>query len=872
MSLRWKRQTSEENMTANRTQNTALDHRLILELKIDASGEVTRKQSKLGRKDTLEGKLLAQVYPGIQVARVSVPHELTPFEQCVVENRMAKLIYGGVEYKLAGASGSAKDGKFYFVDQAHAKQIAERFQHWPEAAIVYFAILVSDCKLMVEEPDLRIVVVQDHVLGTNDCRGWVRESLYRKLKIGTNRFCQFRLAFDTREPKQAKGALKAVSDRVADRLGVDVILPESSCKPALKGGVRFLPQLGTSGRMYSGPAILGIKELSRASEFGSSYTLVEHASEEALQFEVMLRAIERVRKVRKAWDESDYEALFEVIGKSEVATIDEDVSFDLDALEQGSNSVSEGWEPAEAVLLADRSGTSIKFPYVANQLNRKLARWAFRTCTGGDLKLPSFALADDGVLIEYRGKILSASDWIPQDTSITSLTAEKGLCIRYPIRMQEDLLPVRHLNNDELISALILALGLPDLDESLVAYILERQLRMEGTYILHSETAKKNGGDFDFDTICVMPSDQFPKFIAGRVAYGEQFQQEKTKHEKAKSPWWNVYLVAMKARGNRIGSITDLKTSCLAAGRPDLAYKLVEQLQNALDSLKHKVEIKESVVSDIRKEVAPAPWLRYKRERRISDLPTYLEVADTDKVGRLYNVLRKELGFLPGELDGSFAEKMAIEDFRGLFSGEIVKKEMFEECQLVNSIYADIASRIVQREEELKLQLKNAQAQWEAVRKSEDKEQKKSAVLARNKAQAALWEHEQEAKDQFSSLHLFVHYWAQGKEENRRAWAQAMNTIVTGGTGSGAVLFQSFPQEVVDTFAEVTGGQRVRVRLPKTINGYVWFDSEQRAWLVERIVNPEGPDGEKKVFLFQYTGKRTLIFENTSIPASLENS
>jgi hypothetical protein len=859
-------------MTANRTQNTALDNQLILELKIDASGEVTRKQSKLGRKDTLEGKLLAQIYPGIQVARVSVPHELTPYEQSVVENRMAKLVYGGVEYKLAGASGSAKDGKFYFVDQAHAKQIAERFQHWPEAAIVYFAILVSDCKLMVEEPDLNIVVVKDHDLGTNDCRGWVRESLYRKLKIGTNRFCQFRLAFDTREPKQAKGALKAMSDRVADRLGVDVILPDSACKPSLKGGVRFLPKLGISGRMYTGPAILGIKDLSRVSEFGSSYTLIEHASDEALQFEIMLRAIERIRKVRKAWDENDYESLFEVIGKSEVATFDEDASFDPDALEQESSPVSEGVDPAEAVLLADRSGTSIKFPYVANQLNRKLARWAFRTCTGGDLKLPSFALADDGVLIEYRGKILSASDWIPQDTSITSLTAEQGLCIRYPIRMQEDLLPVRHINNDELIPALKQALGVPDLDETIVAYILERQLRMEGTYILRSETAKKNGGDFDFDTICVMPSDQFPKFIAGRIAYGEKFQQEKTKHEKAKSPWWNVYLVAMKARGNRIGSITDLKTSCLAAGRPDLAYKLVQQLQNALDSLKHRVGIDESVVSEIRKEVAQAPWLRHKRERRVSDLPAFLEVADTDKVGRLYNVLRKELGFLPGELGGSFDEKMSIEDFRGLFSGEPVTKEMFEECQLVNSIYADIASRIVQREEEVKLQLKNAQALWEAVRKSEDKEQKRSAVIARNKAQSALWEHEQDAKDQFSSLHLFVHYWAQGKEENRRAWAQAMNTVVTGGTGSGAVLLQSFPQEVVDTFAEVTGGQRVRVRLPKTINGYVWFDCEQRAWLVERIVNPEGPDGEKKVFLFQYKGKRSLTFENTSVPAALGTS
>jgi hypothetical protein len=114
-----------------------------------------------------------------------------------------------------------------------------------------------------------------------------------------------------------------------------------------------------------------------------------------------------------------------------------------------------------------------------------------------------------------------------------------------------------------------------------------------------------------------------------------------------------------------------------------------------------------------------------------------------------------------------------------------------------------------------------------------------------------------------------VHYWAQGKQENRRAWAQAMNTIVSNGTGSGAVLFQSFPQEIVDAFAEATGGQRVRVRLPKTINGYVWFDDQQRAFLVERIANPDGPEGVKRVFLFQYKGKRNLTFEDTSISAAL---
>jgi hypothetical protein len=191
----------------------------------------------------------------------------------------------------------------------------------------------------------------------------------------------------------------------------------------------------------------------------------------------------------------------------------------------------------------------------------------------------------------------------------------------------------------------------------------------------------------------------------------------------------------MKARGNKIGAITDLKTSCLAAGRPDLAYKLVEQLQNALDSLKHRVEIDESVISEIRKEVAPAPWLRFKRERRVSDLPAHLDVANTDKVGRLYNVLRKEIGFLPDETGNGFEEKAAIEDFRGLFSGETVTREMFEECQLINSIYGDIASQIIQREEEVKRQLKEAQAQWEAARQGENKEVRRAAILARNKAQ-----------------------------------------------------------------------------------------------------------------------------------------
>lgn len=120
------------------------------------------------------------------------------------------------------------------------------------------------------------------------------------------------------------------------------------------------------------------------------------------------------------------------------------------------------------------------------------------------------------------------------------------------------------------------------------------------------------------------------------------FHQEKTK-KKARSPWWNLMHVAMKARGNLIGMITDLKTSCLAAGRPDLAYKLVIELQNALDNLKHDVEPDHKVINEIRQEVTSAPWLRYKNVHAISELPIHLDVAETDRIGTLYNHIRKEI-------------------------------------------------------------------------------------------------------------------------------------------------------------------------------------------------------------------------------------
>ena len=863
-------------MTTQTTQQIADDWKVILELDIDAAGVVTRKDVKPGREDTLGDKLLGRLYPGIRVARVTTPEYLSAFEEAEVEKRMKNLSFDGISFKLAGVSGSAKQTRFYFVDTTHHEAIAKRYQRWPEAMVTYFSILISDCRVILEEADLRVAVVKDHILGTNDCRGWLRKSLYRKAQLLPTWFTQFRLGYTLGDKLQFKGAVKPFSDHAADLLEVDMILPESACKPELKEPVRLLPKLRTSGRLFSGAAILGFRQWSKESEFSSSASLVENASLESFETEIKVRGIENIRSITKAFETGDYSGLLKLLGKSEVPSLDvrfDDTSFDPEALNQESETEIEAWDPVDAVLMADKSGIAIRIPHVLNHLNRKFARKIYRMLVSGGFSLPSFALVDDGILIEHEGKIFTASDWMPRDGAINSLSADRSLCVRYPVRSERDLLPVRHLIDRELVPLFEQALGCKNLPDYLVTYILERQLRMDGAYVLHSETAKRNGGDFDFDTVCAIPSDMFPKFVEGRFAAENQFEggeknTGKNKSKKAHALWWNLEHVAMNARGSgrySIGAITNLKTSCIAAGRVQESDELAVQLQNALDALKWGVKVEEEVVDRIRGEVSDASWLQLKQVARVTDLPMYLEIAGTDKVGRLYNYLRKEMGDV-------FVEKRNIEDFRGLFEGNDYTEQMFTECQLVNSIYGDVVHQILAEAQPFKDDLEATQAQWNELRQCEDKKLRTAAWEARNKAQAAFWKNEEYSRIRFRDLHLWLHYWAQGKVENRVGWAQALNTVISNGEGTGAVLFHAFPQEIVDAFARQTEGISVPVRMPETVNGFVSFDDQQRAFLVERIENADGSTGEKRLFLWQYTGHRTLLFEDTRIPEPMESA
>jgi hypothetical protein len=875
-------------MTTNNslTKSYSIPADQIVNLEIDRNGRVTPRLHDL---EPLENTLLSALYPGIRVASVNVPSEqLDDYEESQVENTLAKLIWNGIHYKLAGASGSAKQGKFYFVDQKHSRPIAERFQHWPQAAIVYFGILVSSCKVMIEESDARVLVVPDLSLGTNDCRGWIRRSLFSKLQrkhddeilaiqvgrvrrdrynnapdtdlsegeklalveeakreiahklLPDGRFYQFRMAF---AHTQAKGSFKIMEDDVADTLEADFVLPESAVKPGLKVPAVVYSLFGP-GRRFRGQTVVGVREISRQLEFESSYTLLEHAPMDSIQLEILPQTMKQVAKLSEAVGEGRYTELLEILGRHPDQT-------SSDALEVDS---SNEFRVVEGLLLADASGEIVRHPYVNNQLNKLLARWAFKTATGGGFRLPAFALMDDGYLFLKDGQVFSGADWIPEHSAIVSLVSKRGLCVRYPIRMLDDLLPFDNLCDGEVISHLRQDLCRNNcaLTDTEVRDLIVRQLRLEGTYVLHSETAKKNGGDYDFDWICVVEDDRFPRFVHNRFMRGLGQQQGKNKASKARDPWLNFEHVAMKARGNHIGSITDLMTSCRAAGQEELAHQLAGELQNALDSLKWQVQPDLKLVAEIRQKVVQAPWLRYKNERRVSDLPLHLEVEKTDRVGHLYNHVRKQIEDL-------LTSKAPIEAFKALVVGEQLSPEMLLECRFIKRAYAAMVGRIAERREQLKQRLETAKTEWEQVRQSSDKDLRRQKLLLKSQAWAACHYDDERGKYEMKAILAYIRIWAQNKMENRMGWLQALNRVVcTGERSTGSILFLAFPQEMILKLAERTGGTPVRVLVPKLHEGFVCSDPHGRAFLVEI------KGGQRKdTFLFKLKDGKILLDDNT---------
>jgi hypothetical protein len=889
----------------------------VFALEIDRDGCMTHKSIDPSHEGQLTNCLLTKLYHGVRVATVEVPTEpMDGCEQAMVEQALARLDIDGVRYSLIGASGSAKEGKFYAVDTGHEKKVAERFRFAPQAAMTYFGILVSPCKVLIEEPECRVLVVEDHELGTNDCRGWISRSLFLKLQrkqkaellekemarrlarlagergadaqdedvslsdeeaqavreaaerrihskvLRPHRLYQFRLAFDR---TQAKGSFKVMEDDVAAKLEADVILPKSSVKPKYQGGmVRTIRSFmgDRQAHAYRGPAVIGIRDVSRNLEFQSSYTLVEHAPVDSIELEVKPYALENIERVRKAYEENDFTQLFELIGTQESQSVPE-------AGEQPDPAfTSSEYTVANAVLVADGTGYCLKHPFVNHHLQKVLAKWAYRVSTSGGFRLPGFALADDGYLFLRGQEIVSGSDWIPKDGAITASPSRRALVVRYPIRMKEDLLPVTNLTSAEIVALFGESLGASGcgMTEEEVSGIAKGQLQLEGTLTLHSETAALNGGDFDFDMVCVVEGDRFPRFVADRVAYRPQHTAQKKKAPKAPSPWWNLPQVAMQARGNQIGAITDLKTSCLAKGRTDLARLLVDELQNALDQLKHGTEPNQEVIRSIRNEVKQAPWLKLKAKRRITDMDEHIAVDDSDKVGKLYNFLRKELGRFFGEV-----AVRPLSDFRGLVGGDRFTPEIYDECFRINRYYGSVVKQVAERRQILSAELTAAQNEVETA--GEDVDARKRALFRRNQAASALHLFDKRSGEDMKALVNQVRAWGQSKNGTRMAYLSALHAIVCRDrkptqeqpavASTGSIVFYAFPQEVVDQIAERSGGRAVVVDVPELADGEIEIDQDGRIFLVGNPTMAE-QNCQTLVFLAQVTKAGEVFFNRDS--------
>jgi hypothetical protein len=876
---------------------------LVRALEIDEKGELKNKVMALDRDSQLENTLLEALYPGIQVATVDVPRQqLDTFEQARVEQTLTKLAYDGVKYRLIGASASAKLGKYYAVDVAHERPIAERFRNWPEAAMVYFGILVSPCnKGRLELPKARLMVVEDHELGTNDCRGWIRNSMFQKLQqqryaelvgmektallakrkepdnltpeqltalveqaernarakvLPDGRFYQFRLAFAT---TQAKGSFKVMDDDVADALSVDIILPKSSVKPECKGPSVLRQVLsglqGVDTRVFEGPVVFGIRDMSRPLEFKSSYTLTQHAPMDSIETEIIPFALEQVRKITEAAQNNDFEELFRLLGTSESQRAVEE-TFEDGSEDSESDYTSVENTIIEAVLKADPTGYFVRHPHVNKHLQRRLAKWAYKVSTAGGFTLPAFALADDGVLFLHEGKVWSASDWIPQEHAIAPLACERFLLVRYPIRTKEDLLPIHNLHTSDAVARLTAHLqsqGCPLTEREALDRIVAAQLTLEGVLTLHSQTAKKNGGDYDFDLVSAIDETRFPRFVEDRFSHRGGETNQKNKLSKKQSPWWNLPQVAMKAKGNSIGRITDLITSCLAEAREDLADRLALELQAALDSLKHGIEPDEEILREIRKQVNHAPWLKCKRAQHVQELPLTVQAAQTDRIGALYNIVRKEL-------DEFFTDVLPLEAFRGVISaGCVVTREMHNEASQMYRIYW----KNLQRMSEIRVGYAEASAAAEkAVEEApKDAPNRKQLFAERAKAQAALHFYEDRQHKELKALISFVRKWAERKTDNRLGWLQALYEIVCRGKGQGSIVFYAFPQEVVDQIVERTGGRPITVAIPEMVDGEVEIDKEGRVFLVDRVAEPGGEFTERHVFLMQVTDDGRILMD-----------
>ena len=822
-------------MTTNITTMNA-----IRMLDMDTKGTITERTKSAVADEWLQGTVLGELYPNIQLALLTIPSDAVEWsEKAIVQDKMSSLTWEGTKYRMIGASGSAKNGKFYFSDEAHAPALKARFLEWPEAAITYLGIHTSDCAVVKTMRNAKVLIVPDLWFGTNDCAGWFSDAWVEELKLAPGHIYQTREAFDITvngklSGAQAKGLRKAMPNDVAALLGADLIIPESAMKP-----LPILAQFDETNletRRFVSDVVIGVRETSRVLKFSSSYSILQHASRKVINEEIIPKAAAAIEILKDAWEAKHHLKVIEMIGKK--------MSID-DGQDETPQLQEDGYQAVESILLADGSGEITRHPYVHKTLSKLIAKWAYKLCTGGGLDLPGFTLAADGYLLAIDGKVVSGSNWLPLDTAIISdaLVSQRGLCCRYPVRCAEDLLPMKHANLAA-TAALLVERGIAPESAS---WIAEHQLCLQGTYTLHQDTAKRNGGDFDGDNVCIVDGDRYPMFTDFRFGMTEHPPVKKIKAERLRSKWYNLESIAMGAMGNQIGVITNLISSCIACGLNELVYVLVVELQKEIDSLKHNTCADKSVLQGIREKAPKPAWLALKDPTSLTQLPMHLDVHASDRVGECYNVLRKRINVMMGQ-------PMQVSQFSGLLVGNTPTQEMFDECSFIKKVHFLGHEMVRKRTDAEALRVKQANEALAGALKSKDEDAICAARKACKKATKSQELAIEWSKEKARSLGKIVSAWAMSKHTNRKAWSQAMHKLVHDSKSplsTGSLGIHAFPQEFVDSMVERTGGIR-SVVAPSKVYGEAVIENGNELWLYGA--------GRAKTLLLRYdSARKTLV-------------
>jgi len=349
------------------------------------------------------------------------------------------------------------------------------------------------------------------------------------------------------------------------------------------------------------------------------------------------------------------------------------------------------------------------------------------------------------------------------------------------------------------------------------------------------------------------------KNISNRIRRGIRIVFDWTRGHKVRVAALVLVLALVAPRpvkGNRIGSITNQMISCYPAGKIEEAYQLVDQLQNELDSLKWGTEVDQNVMTEIRKKVPLAPWLRFKDEERISRMPLHVEVLETDKVGLLYNHVRKQV-------EDFFAAKLSVADFHGLIMGESFTREMSKECQLLARMYGKQVKELLEERDRLDKALDQAEAELQAKR--DDPDTRHELYARRNGARNAVYAFKERFRADFKALKSVIRSWADGKRENRRGWCQALHVVICGGHSNGSLLFYAFPQEVIDKIGERTGSTPIQVKIPEAIDGQVRLDEDGRVFFVTPLPNGDGTTTPHEMLLLEIKDKGRIVRDGRDV-------